>query len=222
MNLFLPPVSWLLRKGTSVLCRIDLPPQTQIPAHGPLIVVMNHINSLEVPLLLAHFQPRRMIGVAKVETWDNFLMGWLFDMWEAIPIRRGEPDVTAMRRSLEVLANGDILAVAPEGTRSYHGRLLRARPGVVTIALRSGAPILPVAHWGGEQLTGNLKHLKRTDFHVRAGRPFFLNAAGVKVTRQIRQEMVDQIMAQLAALLPVQYRGAYADLGTASGYLRFA
>jgi len=194
----------------------------QVPARGPLILVTNHIGSLEVPLLFAHLQPRPVTGFAKIETWDDPFMGWLFDLWGAIPIRRGEADVDALRKGFTALEQGCILAVAPEGTRSRHGRLLRARPGVAMIALRSGVMLLPLAHWGGENFSGNLKRLKRTDFHVKVGQPFRLQVEE-KVTRQVRQQAADEIMFQIAALMPEAYRGEYVmmDKSTAK-YLRFA
>ena len=202
-------VAWVIRVGTNILCRIDKPDLDRIPKRGPLILAVNHINSLEVPLLLAHLQPRRMIGLAKIETWDSKFMGWLFNLWEAIPIHRGVPDVDALRRCLVCLAENDILAVAPEGTRSYDGRLLSAQPGIVLIALRSGAPILPVVHWGGEDFKKNLRSLKQTDFHIRVGKPFKLDTHGEKVTGKVRQEMVDEIMYQIATLMPEKYHGQY-------------
>lgn len=216
-------VSGSIRVGTDILCEVEGAPLSQVPMHGPLIVVANHIGSLEVPLLHSHLQPRRIIGVAKIETWDNPLMGWLFDLWQAIPVRRGEVNLEAIRRSLAALAAGDILVVAPEGTRSRDGQLQRARPGVVPIALRSGAPILPVAHWGAEQFSANLQHLKRTAFHIRVGRTFHVIDRGAKMTREVRQVMVDEIMYQIAALMPPQYRGEYAALDQAAeSYLQFA
>ena len=105
----------LLVEGvTSILCRIENGELDKIPATGPLILAMNHIGSLEVPLLRAHVRPRRVISLAKIETWDNKLMGWLFDLWESIPIRRGEVDLWALRSCLHCLSAGDILGVAPE------------------------------------------------------------------------------------------------------------
>ncbi len=216
------PVAWLLRTSTSALCRIERAPLDQVPKRGPLIVVMNHINSLEVPLLTTHLQPRPVTGVAKIETWDNRLIGWAFDLWEAIPIRRGELDLAAVRRALDVLASGGILIFAPEGTRSYHGRLLRGRPGVATLALHSGAPILPIVHWGGEKLSSNLKRFKRTDFHIRLGNSFFIRNPGVKITHEVRQAIADEVMVQLAMLLPSEYRGEYANISTTPKYLQFA
>ena len=202
---------WLVRVGTRLLCRMDLSALSGVGRQGPLILICNHIGSLEVPLLFAHLQPRRMFGLAKVETWDSRFMGWLFTLWEAIPVRRGEADLEAMRRCLEVLKAGDILAIAPEGTRSRHGRLLRGQPGIVTLALRSGAPIQAIAHWGGEDFGANLKRLKRTDFQVRVGQPFHLDAGGEKVTGEVRQAMVDEIMCRLAELMPEAYHGEYQE-----------
>lgn len=216
-------VNGLVRILGHVLFRVDRRPLEEIPARGPLIIVSNHIGSFEVPLILAHLPPRRAIGLAKVETWDSPLMGWLFDLWEAIPLRRGEADLQAMRRCLKVLSDGDILLVAPEGTRSRDGKLLRGQPGVVTLALRSGAPILPVAHWGIEEFPQNLKHLRRTVFHFKVGRPFFLTDHGRPVTGEIRQQMADAIMCQLVALMPKPYHGVYTDFETPrTEFLKFA
>jgi 1-acyl-sn-glycerol-3-phosphate acyltransferase len=211
----------LIRLGTNILCRIDKRDFPKIPPRGPLILVTNHIGSLEVPLLFVHLQPRKMTGLAKIETWDNKFLGWLFDLWDAIPVRRGEADLEAVRRCLDVLKDGDILALAPEGTRSYHGRLLRAQPGVVMIALRSGATILPMAQWGGEAFAANLKRLKRTDFHFRVGRPFTLNPRCQKVNGELRQAMADEIMGQIAFLMPEEYHGEYAGKSGASQYLEW-
>jgi len=216
-------VSGLIRVGTDIVCEVERAPLSQVPLNGPLIVVANHIGSLEVPLLHSHLQARRIIAVAKIETWDDPFMGWLFDLWKAIPVRRGEVNLEAIRSALTVLAEGNILVVAPEGTRSHDGRLLRARPGVVPIAMRSGAPILPVAHWGAEEFGANLKHLKRTVFHVRVGRVFHIDDHGNKMTRGVRQAMVDEIMYQIAALMPPHYRGEYAATDRATEhYLQFA
>jgi 1-acyl-sn-glycerol-3-phosphate acyltransferase len=207
---------------TTILCRIEKDELDKIPANGPMILAINHIGSLEVPLLRAHVRPRRVVSLAKIETWNNKLMGWLFDLWESIPIRRGEVDLWALRRCLTCLSDGDLLGVAPEGTRSYDGILLCGRPGIVLIGLHSGAPILPVVHWGVEDFAENIKHLKRTDFHIRVGEPFTLDSKGEKVSGRIRQEMADEIMFQIANLMPEKYRGKYAlSTSPPMKYLRF-
>lgn len=211
-------IKWLTR----LLCRIDDAQLARVPQEGPLIIVTNHVNFLEVPILYTHLLPRRITGWAKAETWHNPLKHALADLWEAIPIRRGEPDMKAIRKALDVLEAGGIVVIAPEGTRSGHGRLQRGRAGAVLLALRSGAPILPVVFYGGEEFWRNLARLRRTDFHIVVGTPFHVNAGGAPVTREMRQQMIDEVMYQMAALLPPRYRGLYADLGAATQrHLRF-
>jgi 1-acyl-sn-glycerol-3-phosphate acyltransferase len=178
---------------------------------GPLIAISNHTGQIEVPLVIAHLHPRKLTGWAKVESWDNKFLNWVFGVWGMIPVRRGEADMHALKAALRALEKGLIFGIAPEGTRNYNGKLKRALPGAVTVALHSGAPIIPIAHWGGEHFMKNLKHFKRTDFHIRVGEPFKLNVEGVKVTGEIRQQIVDEMMVQIAKLMPEEYRGEYSD-----------
>ena len=209
-------INMVVKIGTRIMCRIDAPNIDKIPKQGPLIVYSNHTGQIEVPLMFAHFQPRPMTGFAKIETWDNWFLHWVFDVWGGIPLRRGEADMEAMRKALEGLEQGKIFVIAPEGTRNKTGVLIKAHPGIVTLALRSGASLLPVAHWGGESFLSNLKRLKRTDFHIRVGEPFKLDPDGEHVTKEVRQHMVDEMMYRIAALLPEFYRGVYADLENAT------
>ena len=206
---------------TSLLCRVDAAQLERVPEQGPLLLVANHVNFLEIPVLYTRLGTRPIIAFTKAETWDSLLIRCLFDLSRAIPVRRGEADTAAFRRAAQVLEIGHILAVAPEGTRSGDGCLQRGHPGVVMLALRTSAPLLPMAYYGGERLQHNLPRLKRTDFRVVVGQPFYLHAEG-KVTRETRQQIADEIMYQIAALLPPAYRGHYSNLSAATEqYLRF-
>jgi len=204
-------INFIIRVYTRITCRIDAPNLQKVPMLGPLIVISNHTGQIEVPLIFAHLQPRKMTGWAKVESWDNKFLNWVFGVWGMIPVRRGEADMHALKAALRALERGLILGIAPEGTRNYNGILRRGLPGAVTLALHSGAPIIPVAHWGGENFMKNLKRFKRTDFHIRVGEPFKVKVEGVKVTSEIRQQVVDEMMVQIAKLMPEEYRGEYAD-----------
>lgn len=206
-----------------ILCRIDGAQLEQVSERGPLIVVINHVNFLEAPIFYTHLDPRPLTGFVKSEQLTHPIFGpLLIGLWGGIPIRRGEADVTAFRQAREALEAGQILAVAPEGTRSGDGRLQQAHPGIAFLALRNSVPVLPIVCHGGEVFWRNLRRLQRTDFHIVVGQPFHLDAGGVRVTRQIRQQMADEVMYQLAALLPPAYRGVYADLSAATEtYLRF-
>jgi len=204
-------VTYTVKGLLSVVCRIDATQLERVPHTGPLIIVANHISSLEVPIIYAHMHPRPMTAFAKAETWKHPLLGPLASLWGAIPLRRGEANARAFRRGLEALANGQIVMIAPEGTRSGHGRLQRGLPGVVLLAIRSGAPLLPMAHYGGEKFRDNLRRLRRTDFHVVVGEPFALNPGKRRINGEFRQELADALMCRIAALLPAAYRGVYAE-----------
>ena len=216
-------VTSIIKRLTRILCRVDDRQLARVPERGPLILATNHVNFLEAPVMYTHLHPRPMTGFAKAETWESPVLGMLADLWGAIPLQRGEADMSALRAALKALEDGQILGVAPEGTRSGDGRLQRGHPGVVLLALRSNAPLLPVVYYGGELFWSNLRRLRRTDFHVAVGRPFYLSPNGTKITREVRQQMTDEIMYQMAALLPPAYRGVYSDLASATTtFLRFS
>jgi 1-acyl-sn-glycerol-3-phosphate acyltransferase len=208
---------------TSLICRIDDAELEKVPAHGPLIVYTNHVNIVEVPIIYTRLQPRRVHGMALAARWDNPIMRWMFDTAESIPLHRGEADITAIRSGLKVLEKGEILIIAPEGTRSRDGKLQTAHPGVVLLALHSHAPLIPVAFYGAEKYKENLRRLKHSDFHLRVGKVFHLDPHGEKVTGPVREMMMDELMVQLATVLPSAYRGVYGDpsAATAPRYIAF-
>lgn len=206
-------VNWVLRRVFQLVCRIDVEELKKIPSQGPYILVGNHVNFLEAPVLIPHLDPRPVTGVAKRESWKNPLFNFLFNQWEVIPIDRGTVDREAFRLSVEALEQGKMLAIFPEGTRSKDGCLLQGKPGVVALALRSKAPLIPMAFYGYENFWPNLKRLRRTDFHIVVGQPFCINTKGEALSRDTRQVITDEIMCKVAELLPEHYRGYYQDAG---------
>lgn len=222
MNLVHWTVTHSIRRLLRIICRVHDDHLSRVPKEGPLILVCNHVNSLDVPLMYTHLQPRAVTGFAKSETWDNPVMAMLFNLWGAIPIKRGEADVDALKHGLDALARGNIVVIAPEGTRSWDGKLQQAFAGVVVMGLRSGAPLLPLVYYGGEQLKENLRYFRRTDFYISVGRPFRLEPGDEKVDRQVRKLMLDEVMYQLADLMPERYRGVYCNRPIPpQNYLRF-
>ena len=217
---------WLVvnvMKGlTGLICRIDDNELQRVPRQGPLIIYTNHVNILEIPIIYSRLQPRRVRGMLLAERWSIPVVNWALDVTRTIPLHRGEADLPAMRMGLDALEKGEMLIIAPEGTRSHDGVLQSAHPGVVLLALHSGSPLLPVGFYGAENYTTNLRRLKRTGFHLRVGKPFHLEARGEKVTREVRQLMVEEMMYQLALVLPPEYRGVYANASPATPkYLQF-
>jgi 1-acyl-sn-glycerol-3-phosphate acyltransferase len=201
-----PPIKAIL----STFLNVDDSEVARIPMQGPLIIATNHINSLDAPVGFSHLHPRPLTAFVKVETWDNLFMKFLFNAWDAIPIKRGEVDFEAFRLAEEALKQKKIVIVAPEGTRSHHGRLNQGYPGIVLLAIRSGVPILPVVFYGNENL--KFKLAKRTAMTIKVGEPFKLEAKGAALSRDVRTQMTEEIMYEIARILPEKNRGVYVDL----------
>lgn len=216
-------INFLARSLTGIICDIETQDLDRIPEKGPAIVIVNHVNYLELPIIYPRVRTNMATGYSKVENWDNPLFNMVFTNWDLIPLERGEADVTAMRKGFKALEENRVLFITPEGTRSHDGRMQQAKPGVVLMALRSGAPVWPIACYGGENFAENLKHLRRTDYHVVVGDPFTVESNGTRITSAVRQQIVDEMMYQIAALLPPTYRGYYKDVDAATEtYLRFS
>lgn len=206
----------IVRAILKAACRVDPAELAKIPRRGPLILVTNHVNFLEAPLLYSFLYPRDIAGFAKAETWRNPFLGALARIWECVPVQRGANDMSSMRLALAALARGKMLNVMPEGTRSHDGRLGRGHGGVVAMALRSRAPIIPIAHFGAEDFWKNLSRGRRTEVHIRVGEAFRLREPQPGRAKSSRGEAADEIMLRLAELLPPEYRGAYAGLEPSS------
>jgi 1-acyl-sn-glycerol-3-phosphate acyltransferase len=206
-------INWVLRRFFGSICRIDKKDLNKVPARGPLIIVANHINFLEAPIVISHLDPRPVTGLAKKESWDSPWMGFLFNQWGIISIDREQVDREAFRLAGEALTQEKILAVAPEGTRSGNGCMQQGKPGVVALAVRSKATLLPVGFSGHENFWYNIKHLRRTDFRIRVGKPFRIDTGGEGLSRDARQAIADEIMCKIAELLPADHWGYYQNVG---------
>jgi 1-acyl-sn-glycerol-3-phosphate acyltransferase len=202
-------VNWVISSFFKIVCRVDITDLKNVPMQGPLILALNHVNSLEVPIVRPSLHPREVIGLTKKENYDSKFFKFLFEVWGTIPIERDSVDRAAVQACLKVLSERKILAVAPEGTRSGDGCLQPGKPGIVLLAVSSGAPILPAAFWGGENFQDDWKHLRRPHFQLRVGKPFLVDTHREGMSKDVRQRITDEIMFKLAELLPDQYQGAY-------------
>lgn len=206
-------VSAVIRGLVRLLCRIETNELNKIPARGPAILVSNHSTTLEGPIYYVMLHPRPRTALGKQELWDNPLTRFLMELWGIIPLNRRGADRRAMSRARAALDRGDFLGIAPEGTRSRSGELQRGRPGAAMIATAQRVPIIPMVQWGIQDLRRNLAEMRRTPLHFRVGSPFYLNVpGGGSPGRQDLRLMADEIMYQLAALLPEEFRGYYSDL----------
>jgi 1-acyl-sn-glycerol-3-phosphate acyltransferase len=178
---------------------------------APMIIAINHINFLEIPMLVALSYPVYLTGLVKDETWKNPFVGFLMDVYNAIPLNRDGSYVQTFKQVQKIMEKEQVfIAIAPEGTRSTNGILSQGKAGIVQLALLTGVPILPVVHFGGEKIWENMRRLRRTPFHFRVGRPFRFKYEG-RPDKKTKQAMLNELMGQIAALLPETMRGAYAD-----------
>ena len=200
----------ILRFLFRIFLRCHITGLENVPKEGPFIVVINHTSFLDAAMVGA-FIPREIVLMGKAEVFYYPVLNVLAWLYGAFPVRRGEVDRRAVRRAEEVLRDGRGLVMAPEGTRSKTGGLQRARHGAALIALRTGAPILLVAMWGGKKFWANLAHLRRTEVEMRIAEPITLSPPEGVLGREVLRTMTEEIMCSLAALLPPEYRGVYTE-----------
>lgn len=213
MNLLRDVVTYICKIGLDLLCEVDVDEFKKIPKVGPAIIYANHTGTIEAPIVYSNLYPRKISGFGKAELWEKPFLNWLFNLWGIIPVNRGEMDTAALKEAYKKMDEGYFFGLAPEGTRSKGDQgLLPAKAGIVMLAIRNNPLIIPVAHWGGTHFGTNIKKLKRTKISTRVGRSFRLNTSSGRVTKEIRQQMADEMMYQIAMLLPENLRGAYSDM----------
>ena len=199
-----------LRSLLKLLTRCEGSGQENIPAGGPLIVVFNHIAHLDGPLVIAQM-PFEVEVIALADLYDVPVTGQLLRLYGVIPLHRDQYDREVLRRALQVLAEGKVLALAPEARQSPTLSMEHGRSGAAYLALRSGAPLLPVAITGTETVYSALRHLQRPHLTVDIGVLFHLNgplARGAERHAQLETGR-EEIMRRIAVLLPQEYRGVY-------------
>jgi 1-acyl-sn-glycerol-3-phosphate acyltransferase len=143
--------------------------------------------------------------------YDHWLVGPVFRAYGIIWVHRGQPDRKAIRAALNGLSESRMLILAPEGRQSVTGGLEEGEDGAAFLALKSGAPIIPVALTGLENknVFDHLKRWKRAPVSLTVGKPFFLQENLPGERQPTIREGTRQIMESLARLLPEAYRGYY-------------
>jgi len=182
-----------------------------IPLTGPLILATNHVHLLD-PFFLIFSSPRWINFMAKEELFRSpFLRPWLRWAGSVSISRRGKVSdkQKMLRSSRDVLENGLILGMFPEGGRSRDGKLRKGKPGSAVIASKTNVPILPVGIAGTDKINGISWLWKRPSIVVNIGKPFKLPPNHSKMSKSQMQLLTTQLMREIAALLPPEYQGAY-------------
>jgi 1-acyl-sn-glycerol-3-phosphate acyltransferase len=192
---------------------VDVVGLDKIPAQGSFVAVSNHLGRLD-PALVYYLLTRKDVYLLVAEKYQKYaFVRWLVKKLDGTFIDRYNADYRTMRFALERLEKGGILALAPEGTRSKSVALTHAWPGASYLAAKAGVPVLPVGVTGTEDVVvkDRLRHFKRIHIHIRIGTPFMLPPLNRHERDKILQQSTDEIMCQIAVLLPPAYRGVYAE-----------
>jgi 1-acyl-sn-glycerol-3-phosphate acyltransferase len=230
------PLYWFIRLLGWLLLSVKVEGREHLPARGPLLIVGNHFGLLDAPVL-QFYLPYKITYLAAADLQEFWFFRVAIRGAGAIPVWRGRVDREALRQAQQAVQNGGVLALFPEGgidpdyidmagrgesiqntpARSYRteARLTHARPGAAYLATLTQAPILPVAILGGEQFMVNLRRLRRTKILLRIGPVFGPLQIEAGLRGHARRERLDELgnllMAHVAAQLPPENRGPYAE-----------
>lgn len=200
-----------LRLFTHLICRYRVYGLERVPESGPLLIVANHLSWYD-PLLLGVVLRRRVWFFTKSEIFRWPIIGAASKATGQIPVRRGESDRAALEKGLVYLKEGKALGIFPEGTVERKTTMIPALTGVGMLAMRSGAPVLPIAH------TGTRKVLRSPRWWfprvtITIGEPY-VPVLPTGVPRKVGlQRVTDEMMFRIARMLPPENRGVYADVG---------
>jgi 1-acyl-sn-glycerol-3-phosphate acyltransferase len=198
-----------------ILVTVKTSGMEHIPHEGPTIVMMNHIGGIDPVVVLGAVKPRFVVPMSKIENFRLPIFGQLMQLWGAYPINRGEVDRAALQHTVELLKAGNLVLMAPEGTRQP--ALIEGKDGITYVAIKAGAMIVPVGLEGTREFTQNLKRVRRTPITLNFGPAFRFRTGGrERIPRAEMGRMTHEAMYQLARLVAPQRRGFYNDLSKAT------
>jgi 1-acyl-sn-glycerol-3-phosphate acyltransferase len=208
----------IIRILLRLLTHIEVHGKDNIPASGSagnFIIASNHLGLVDA-FLPFHILDHNNLVLLVGEKWEKMaIMRWLGRLLNFIFVDRFNPDIKAIRAVINRMKNGEVLVITPEGTRSKVGHLIEGKPGVSYLAAKMGYPLVPVGISGtfDETFFSQLKRLRRPHIVIHIGSMFSLPP--LPAESQGREEALkndtEEIMCRIAAQLPVENRGFYAQ-----------
>ena len=180
-----------------------------IPTSGGVIFAINHLSYMDTPLMLVNPVRTDITALVTNKYQDSAFISWFTNAAEGIWIDRDIADFSAIRKASAVLKRGMALGIAPEGTRSKTGEMQEAKPGTIMLAMKSGAPILPIGITGTEAAFDDLKHFRRPELKAIFGKPFMVPEFEPGERSEGLKKWTEILMVRIAELLPPAYRGYY-------------
>jgi 1-acyl-sn-glycerol-3-phosphate acyltransferase len=149
--IFYSLIRWMVAFGSRVVYRARIRGQENLPAESGYVLASSHRSMMDIPFA-AWLTPRPLRYMGKVSLFKIPVLGWVFRTLGGFPVQRDGTDRKALRESIEMLRNNEILLLYPEGTRQHGAKIEPLQPGAAYLALRSGTPIVPVGIAGTEQI----------------------------------------------------------------------
>jgi 1-acyl-sn-glycerol-3-phosphate acyltransferase len=215
-------VYWLikaiLKPIMRVVYRIEVSGLENVPKDGPAIISANHLSFLDsffIPLVIKR---RKMTYLAKADYFKSWKTAWFFRSVGQIPCERegGKKSQQSLDIALEVLSEGKLLGIYPEGTRSPDGLLHRGRTGVARLALQAGVPVIPVGLVGTDLVQPKNRKFPRITGRIRVQVKFgealdFSRHAGQERDRFVLRSVTDEIVYEIMQLSGQGYVDEYAS-----------
>ena len=204
---------FLIRVLLKLIARFEIRGKDNIPLTGGIVIASNHIGILDI-IMVYFVIDRTDLFIPVAEKWEKIgWIKWLGKQLNFLFVDRYNPDLKALRKMIALMQEGKCLVIAPEGTRSRTGTLNEGKPGVAYLAARSGFPVIPVAITGtqDEAILENVKHFRKSYITLTGGKQFNIPPLPNKERDAALQKWTDEIMCQIAMLLPEKYRGVYAE-----------
>jgi 1-acyl-sn-glycerol-3-phosphate acyltransferase len=182
-----------------------------LPSSGPYLLVINHLSFFDLPFVFGVLGSENVTGWAAEKYQRHPIFGPILKLAGGIFIERGQVDRDAISRAVAWLQHGNIFGMSPEGTRSKTHALARGKTGAAYLAHEAGVQLIPIGIHGTEQAWSCWLRLRRPTFTMRVGQPFHLPDMDPNQRQARLRSDTDEIMCRIAALLPTQYRGYYAN-----------
>ena len=201
----------LIRLAFKLLSRVTAIGLEGLPKSGGYILAVNHLSRVDPPLVF-YLIERDQVTALVAEKYKKYpFFRWIIRIVDGIWINRGEVDRHALRQACDFLKGGGVLGIATEGTRSRSGALMPAKTGVAYLADKAGVPIIPAAISGTDGAVWQLLRLRRPSIRIQFGAALVFPPIQRNEREAALQRNTEEIMCQIAAMLPEKYRGVYAD-----------
>lgn len=201
-----------LRWVVDRLVNLEVEGKYNVPKEGGFVLATSHISRLDTPFLMLATHRKDVVGMVAREYERAPFFGWFLNKLGVIWISREGYDFKAFRQASAFLKKGGIVGLAPEGTRSKDGKLMQGKPGTTLLALKTKAQVIPAAVLGSADMAKRFLKLRKMQVKVIFGKPFDLpQPTEGQSEKDILELATTEIMLRIAALLPEERRGFYAD-----------